>query len=224
MLTNIEAVIFDLDGTLLDSMEVWKNIDIEFLGKREIIPPQDLSRLIEGMSFHETATFFKELFLLTETVEEIQGIWHSMAFDKYKNEIKLKDGAYNFLKILKEKDIKLGIATSNSRELAETCLIALDIIDLFDVIITGDDIEYGKPSPEIYLKAASQMNVAPEKCLIFEDIPNGIQAGINAKMRTCAVYDEFSALLTDEKKELADFYIETFHDILKYVNTNSDDN
>jgi len=220
MLTDIEAVIFDLDGTLLDSMQVWKNIDIDFLGKREITPPPDLSSQIEGMSFHQTATFFKELFLLSESIEEIQGIWHSMAFDKYKNEIKLKDGAFEFLTMLKSKNVKLGIATSNSRELAETCLISLDIIHMFDVIITGNDIEYGKPSPDIYLKAANFMKVAPEKCLIFEDVPNGIQAGINAKMRTCAVYDEFTAILTDKKKELADFYIENFYDILKNIDKN----
>ena len=220
MLTNIEAVIFDLDGTLLDSMQVWKNIDIDFLGKRQLTPPPDLSRQIEGMSFCETAACFKELFSLSESIEEIQDIWHSMAFDKYKNEIKLKEGAYDFLNILKDRNIKLGIATSNSRKLVETCLISLEIIDMFDVIITGNDITNGKPSPDIYLKAADFMKVSPEKCLIFEDVPNGIQAGINANMRTCAVYDDFSAQLTDEKKELADFYIENYFDLLKYVNKN----
>ena len=115
MLTNIDAVIFDLDGTLLDSMQVWKNIDIEFLGEREITPPLDLSRQIEGMSFQETATCFKELFSLPESIDEIQDIWHSMAFDKYKNEVQLKEGAYEFLHILKSRNIKLGIASRPSR-------------------------------------------------------------------------------------------------------------
>lgn len=217
MFTNIDAVIFDLDGTLLDSMQIWKEIDIEFLGERNLIPPSNFSRIIEGMSFQETAACFKQLFSLPESLEEIQFIWHNMAFEKYKNEIKLKDGALHFLNLLIQNNIKLGIATSNSRELVETCLTSLEIIHLFDTIITGNDIENGKPSPDIYLKAASNLKVLPENCLIFEDIPNGIQAGINANMRTCAIYDEFSADLTEEKKDLADYYVDNYHDLLKYL-------
>lgn len=215
MLTDIEAVIFDLDGTLLDSMQVWKDIDVEFLGSRNLAIPSGLSREIEGMSLSETAIRFKELFSLPESAEEIKDIWHSMAFDKYQNEISLKDGAYEFLNMLKDKELKLGIATSNSRELVEPCLSSLDIIGIFDTIITGNDITKGKPAPDIYLKAADRMSVAPEKCLIFEDIPNGILAGIHAGMRTCAVYDDFSAPLTDKKKEMADYYIDNFNELLE---------
>lgn len=217
MFNNIEAVIFDLDGTLLDSMQLWKDIDIEFLGKRNLTPPIDFSRRIEGMSFHETAICFKDHFALTESVDEIKDIWYHMAFDKYKNEIGLKQGALEFILKLKENNIKIGIATSNSRELAHTSLSSLNITHLFDAIITGNDIENGKPSPDIYLKAAESMQVSPEKCLIFEDIPNGIQAGINANMRTCAIYDDFSAHLTAIKKELADYYIEKYEELHQYL-------
>lgn len=215
MLTDIEAVIFDLDGTLLDSMQVWKSIDHEFLGSRNLSVPSDLSAQIEGMSFNETAICFKQMFELPESIDEIKDIWHLMAFEKYQNEIMLKDGAYDFLSILIERNLKIGIATSNSRELAETCLKALDIIDKFDIIVTGNDITKGKPSPDIYLKAASHMNVQPDRCLIFEDVPNGIKAGMNAGMRTCAIYDDFSAPLTLLKKELADFYIDNFNELIE---------
>lgn len=215
MLNNIEAVIFDMDGTLIDSMQLWKNIDKEFLGSRNIEIPSQLGDKIEGMSLNETAVCFKEMFELPESTDEIIDIWHSMAISKYETEINLKDGAYDFLNVLNEKNIKLGIATSNSRKLAEACLSSLDIIDRFDAIITGNDITNGKPSPDIYLKAAKHLNVSPEKCLIFEDIPNGIRAGINAGMKTCAIYDDFSAPLTEIKKELADYYINDFNELIE---------
>ena len=214
MLNNIEAVIFDMDGTLLDSMNVWKDIDTEFMGSRNLTTPEGFYSHIEGKNFHETAVYFKETFSLEESVDEIKDIWHHMAFEKYCNDITLKEGAADFLDRLSAMEIKMGIATSSSRELAEACLTSSGIIDRFGAIITGSDVSKGKPSPEIYLTAADQLGVSPEKCLIFEDVPNGIRAGINAGMKTCAVYDDFSAHLTTVKKELADYYIENFNQII----------
>lgn len=213
MLKNIDACFFDMDGTIIDSMWMWKDIDIEFLGNRGIKLPLDLQQRIEGKSFSETACFFKEEFKLTETVDEIKSIWNSMAMDKYRNEVPLKKGVLDFLKYLKKNNIRTGIATSNSYELARCGLDSLNITDYFDTIITSCFVGVGKPAPDIYLKCASDCKVSPDRCLVFEDIPVGILAGHNAGMKVCAVYDDYSMDVDDIKRKEADYYINNFTEV-----------
>lgn len=219
ILDNFDAIIFDLDGTLVDSMWLWKDIDIEYLSRFGIAYNEKLQSEIEGKSFTETAIYFKENFGITDTIEKIKNDWNEMAYLKYKEQVSLKTGALEFLKLLKEKRKKLGIATSNSTQLTEVCLNSLNISSLFDVVITGSDIKTGKPAPDIYLENAKRLKVLPERCLVFEDIPVGIMAGKNAGMKTCAVADEYSRDLTDEKLELSDYSIIDYKDFInKYTN------
>lgn len=212
---NIKGVIFDMDGTLIDSMHIWADIDAEFIIKMKVMPPENMKSEIEGKSMAETASYFKEKFNLPESVEEIVQSWNEMAMYKYSHEIKLKEGALEFLNNLKDKKIKLGIATSNSRTLACACLENLKIKDLFDAIITGDEVTHGKPDPEIYLLAAEEMKVFPSDCLIFEDVVMGINAGIAAGMKTCAIYDKWNEPNEERKKEIADYYIKSFVELQK---------
>lgn len=214
MLENIKAVIFDLDGTLVDSMGIWKQIDIEYLAKYNIALPDDLQSSIEGMSFTETANYFKERFQIPEEIHEIKATWNEMTYKKYKNEVPLKEGTREFLNMLKSRDIKMGIATSNSRELVEVVIKSLQIDSFFDAIHTSCEVEKGKPSPDIYLLVSEKLGVAPTECLVFEDVPQGIMAGKNAGMKVCAVDDEYSRALEEEKRKLADYFIESFQELL----------
>ena len=97
-LKNKKAVLFDLDGTLVDSMWMWPQIDVEFLGRFGYDCPGDLERAVEGMSFSETAAYFKERFSLPMTLEEIKECWSQMAMDKYRTQVPLKPGALEFLR------------------------------------------------------------------------------------------------------------------------------
>lgn len=215
MLENINAVLFDLDGTLVDSMWVWKDIDVEFLSDYGIELPNDLQSDIEGMSFTETAMYFKNRFGFKESVDDIKRIWNDMAYERYTKIIPMKEGALEFLNYLKAKGIKTGIATSNSRELVTGMLHAKNINDLFDIIKTSCDVNAGKPAPDIYLRSAEELNVSPKNCLVFEDIPMGILAGKNANMRVCSVYDDYSKNQDSKKRALADYYINTFNEVLE---------
>lgn len=213
MLKDIEAVLFDLDGTLVDSMWIWKDIDIEYLGRFGITLPDDLQSCIEGMSFTETAVYMKERFAIPDSIEVMKEQWNQMAWQKYTQEVPLKKGALEFLEYCRSHHIKLGIATSNSKELVTAVLDALHIQNYFDCVVTGCEVNKGKPAPDIYLKAASKCNVLPEKCLVFEDIIAGITAGKTAGMRVCAVEDAYSISMQHEKEVLADYTIKNYFDI-----------
>lgn len=212
---NIQAVIFDLDGTLVDSMWTWYEVDVDFLGQFGASVPEDLQDELEGMSFTETARYFKKRFpFLPYSVEQLKDIWNRMAYDIYANRVPLKPGVREYLIYLKEKGIKTGVATSNSKELVTVVLKNLKVDQYFDSIRTACEVEKGKPAPDIYLLVAKDLDVKPEECLIFEDVPAGIMAGANAGMRTCAVADQSSVYLMEEKKRLADAYIEDYFELL----------
>lgn len=214
MLNDIKAVLFDLDGTLVESMSMWGDIDVDYLKKFHIPVPEGLQKAIEGLSMYQTAVYFKDNFAIEDSLEEIMDEWNRMAYEKYTTEIPLKPGARAFLNGLKDKNIPCGIATSNSRILTEAILKSHQVENYFSVMVTGDEITNGKPDPEVYLEAAKKMGVAPEHCLVFEDIPFGIIAGKRAGMTVCAVEDAYSMKDMEEKIRLADFYIKSYEELL----------
>lgn len=214
MLKDIKAVIFDMDGTLVDSMWVWAAVDEEYMKKYGLKEPDNFHEEMEGMSFEEVAAYFLRIFpVIPLTLEELKDDWHRMTAKKYKEEVALKAGAQNFLGMLRKRGIRTGIATSNSRELAEMVLEARGVREQFDCVLTSDEAKVGKPAPDVYLKAADILNVHPKDCLVFEDVPKGILAGKNAGMKVCAVYDEASKGQEEKKRKLADYYIRSFEDI-----------
>lgn len=214
LLKDRKAVLFDLDGTLVDSMWVWRNIDIDFLSAIGQELPADLQKCIEGMSFTETAEYFKKRFSIDDDVEDIKKKWNQMAYDKYTSEVKLKKGAKEFLARLKSDGIRIGIASSNSVTLIEGALKAEGVLEYFDAITTGCEAGAGKPAPDIYLLAAKKVGIAPSECLVFEDIPMGIMAGNSAGMTTVAVEDDYSHGMRKEKERLAKYFIEDYTEIV----------
>lgn len=210
-----KAVIFDLDGTLVDSMWMWRRIDEEYLGRFGLAVPEGLQRSIEGMSFHETSVYFKERFGLPDSLEQIKADWNRMAFLHYQKDVRLKDGAAEFLAELQKRGIRTGIATSNSRELLETVLEALKLRDGFTSIHTSCEVARGKPAPDIYLHVAQALGCKPEECLVFEDILPGVQAGKAAGMTVCGVADDYSKDMRWRVRQETDDYIFSFRELLR---------
>lgn len=215
MLDKVRAVLFDLDGTLVDSMWMWKDIDIEYLGKRGLALPDGLQKDIEGMSLTETATYFKNRFRLPDSLDEIKEEWMDMARDKYCRQVPLKPGAKEFLMLLRSRKISTGIASANGIELVHAVLRANGVDQYLDSVHTCCEVKRGKPHPDIYLLVAEELQVKPEECLVFEDIPMGILAGKRAGMRTCAVEDAFSRNQIEQKRQLADYYIQDYYDVIR---------
>lgn len=214
MIKNIKACIFDLDGTLVDSMWMWPEIDKEYLGRFGIEYYDNLKNEIDGISFHETAVYFKNKFGISDSIEKICKDWEDMAYDKYKYEVKEKRGCQKFLEQLKSKGIKMGIATSNNRSMVDVVLESLGMKNFFEVITTSDEVKKGKPAPDVYLTTAKLLNVEPKHCLVFEDVVAGIIAGKSAGMKVCAVEDDFTREVRQRKKELSDYYIDDYSELL----------
>lgn len=139
--------------------------------------------------------------------------WSIMAIDYYKSKIPLKKGVKEFICFLKNNNIKIGIGTSNSKELAIEVLKTHDILDYFDIIRTSCEVNKGKPNPDIFLKVAEDLGVNANECLVFEDTYAGVLAGKRAGMKVFAIADEVSFPYKEEIIGLADKYIEDFVDI-----------
>lgn len=212
-LAGKKAFLFDLDGTLVDSMWMWGAIDVEYLGKFGLTCPPDLQKAIEGMSFSETAAYFKKRFALEASLEEIKADWVSMSIEKYRSQVPSKPGTEAFLSWAAKQNIKMAVCTSNGREMVDAVLSSLNLARYFDCIITGCEVAAGKPSPDIYLEAARRMKVSPEECAVFEDVPAGILAGKRAGMEVFAVEDEYSLGMEEEKRALSDFYIRDYREL-----------
>jgi len=214
MLKDIDAVIFDLDGTMVDSMWIWEAIDEEYLAEKNCDMPSDLQKCVEGLSFYQVAVYFKDRFNIEDDLDTIMNKWNEMALIKYRDVIKPKPYIIEFLELLKSRNIKVGVATSNSRVLTEAVLNANDMMKYVDAMQTGCNELPGKPEPDIYLYVAKQLNCDPKRCLVFEDLTIGITAGLRAGMKTCAIKDDYSFDQWEEKVALADYNIVDYGDIL----------
>ncbi len=189
---NYSAVIFDLDGTIVDSMWVWQDIDKEYLTRLGIPIPTSLNKEIEGMSTTEVAEYFREKLGVKDSIEEIKSEWINLAEDYYANKIMLKPSVKDFIKKLEEMGIKIGLATSNFRKLAMLTLESHGLLGSFQAIRTSGEVGKGKPEPDVYLKVAEDLNVSADKCLVFEDTLSGVDAGLRAGMEVYSVYDKES--------------------------------
>ena len=214
MLEGIKGIIFDLDGTMVDSMWMWRGIDEEFMAARGFTMTDDLELAIEGMSFRETAEYFVRTYPLTESVEELMDILVQMAIDKYEHDVPVKPGLMHLLQEMKARGIRMGIATSNARVLLDAVANAHGFYDYMDGVLTANEVKRGKPAPDVFLAVAEKIGIAPQDCLVFEDIPQGIRAGLAADMKVCAVDDEYSRAQEPEKRALAHYYIDSYEQVL----------
>jgi HAD superfamily hydrolase (TIGR01509 family) len=213
MIEKIKGAIFDLDGTLLDSMWVWTEIDKRFLGDRNLEVPFDYLEAIAPLGARKAAEYTIERFGLNEKVEDIMGEWFDMAMGAYENEVVCKPYAIEYLNYLKDKNIKLGVATSSDRKLIIPALTRNGIIDMFDTIVTVDQVERGKGFPDIYEKAAKDMGLSSDQCVVYEDILAGIKGAKMGGFMTIGVYEDHSTYEHPEMKKLADRFIMNFKEL-----------
>lgn len=211
LVDNSKAIIFDLDGTLIDSMNVWSDIDKEFFKMHDLPFEEDYQKEIGHKGLKEIAAYTKSRYNLKESEDEIVSIWLSMAKEAYACKIPLKEGVKSFLDYLKSKNIKMGIATSNSLELTESVLNHHDIYKYFSKVVTVNELKTNKGSPDIYLHISNSFGFSPSECIVFEDLLAGIKTAKKAGYKVVAIKEKASLDKEKEIRETADLYISNYN-------------
>lgn len=212
---DFRCAVFDLDGTLLDSMNVWKKVDYDFLGMFGLEVPGDYCEMISAMSFPKAAEYTIERFSLSLTPPEVMDIWNRLVGEEFANNVRLKSGAFEYLHYLKEKGIKLGVATASRREHFEAALKNNGVYHLFDAFVTVDEVERGKGFPDIYLEACRRLGANPDDSVVFEDIVEGIKGAKDGGFYVDAVREDSYNDKTGKIKALCDKYINDFFELLE---------
>ncbi len=183
------AVIFDLDGVLADSEPWWNQIDAKLLAEYGVSYRGEYHRNVLGVSYRLAVEFYKNAFHISASVEELMRRRGEIATDFFANRVGLFPSAKTTLEQLREMKLPLAVATSSVSASARPLLDRTGIRSLFSVVITGDEVQQGKPHPDIYLRAAKKLGISPEACLVIEDSLAGIAAGKAANMRVAAIPD-----------------------------------
>ena len=211
---NFAAALFDMDGTILDSMGVWADVDRHFFESRGMEVPEDYAHSISGLSFRQTAVYTKERFNLPESVDEILDEWNRMCEDEYVNRVLLKKNAAEYLMKLKGMGVKLAVATALPERLFRPALERNGVYHLFDAYASTDEAGERKSTGRVYLLAAERLGVNSKDCCVFEDILDGIHGAKRAGMKAVLVKDDASIKTRKESLEIADAYLEAYADWL----------
>ena len=209
----IKGMIFDADGTLLDSMPIWDDLGARYLKGIGIEAEPGLSEILFCMSLEESAAYMKRTYGLSQTEEEIRNGVLAKLDDFYVNEVQAKPGVSEFLRTLHERKVPMMIATSSSRHHIEAAMRRLGFLDYFAGIITCEEVGSGKSRPDIYLKCAEAIGLPPEEVCVVEDVIHAVRTANAAGFPTAGVYDAASAEDTEDMKKECSIYL---HDLTDY--------
>ena len=210
----MKGAIFDVDGTLLDSMTVWYNITNRFFIRHGLELPDEKAAAYKEMTLEESLPQINEEFNIGMTNEQIMQEFKEMIAEEYANHILLKPGADAYLKKLHDAGIKTAVATSGYEGLCKSAFRRLGIIDYIDEYAFSSEVGCNKGQPDVYLLAAKRLGLQPEDCTVFEDIVLGLGSAKKAGFTACAVYDPTNAGETEILKQLSDQYITDWNELL----------
>ena len=184
--TVIEAVVFDLDGVLLASEEVWDEVREEYVRERGGRYDEEIQRAMMGMSSTEWSRYLHETAGVPDEPETINEDVVRRMLDAYLTHLPLIDGAVDAVKRLAT-NYPLGLASSSNREIIDTVLDVAGIADCFKATVSSEEVAQGKPAPDVYLEAARRLGVDPTRCAAIEDSHGGIRSAKAAGMRVIAI-------------------------------------
>lgn len=214
----VKGVIFDLDGTLIDSMSIWNTIDTAFLKENGIDnPPEDISDIVRKMTVDESSEYFITRFGLKCTKEYVIKRIEELVKIQYEEKIAMKPFVTELLDYLDSIEMPYGVATATYKSLAEAVLRRLGIFERLSFLLTDEEFPVGKTSPDIFLRGAELMGLNPEGVLVIEDSLHCIETAAKAGFVTMGVYDEVSAPLRQKIEKTADYYVDSLESAAEII-------
>ena len=203
--------IFDMDGTLIDSMGFWKNLGREYLAKNGITDDvEEVLGKIKPMTMTESAQLFCDEFHLKKTAESIAREMNDAMDTHYREDIPLKKGAEKYLKHLFDSGVKMCVASATDLKLMEVCLSRLGVAKYFEFLLSCEEVGAGKNHPDVYFEAARRLESRPEDIAVYEDAAYAIKTAVEAGFYTIAVHDssnhnQWEELKTMTKEAIYDY-------------------
>ncbi|MBE7046194.1 MAG: HAD family phosphatase [Ruminococcaceae bacterium] len=214
----IKGAIFDMDGTIIDSMFIWDTIAEDYLLSLGIEPKENLGETFKTFTLEQSAEYYRKNYGVTLTVSEIKDGINSMVEDIYRKKVTLKDGAGDFLERLSASGVKMCIATVTDRYIAEKVLSRLGVDKYFSDIFVCSEVGFNKESPEIYRYALKHLGTKKEETVVFEDVAHALKTAKEDGFVTVGVFDVHEK--NQEKlKMMSDYYIESYSDFEKFWNS-----
>ncbi len=200
--------IFDMDGTLVDSMVYWKALAGEYLQKKGItVLPLDLLERIKPMTMSESAAYFLREFGLAGTPESVAEEMNRMMDWHYRKDIPLKTGVQEYLRILHSRGARMCVASATAKPLMEACLRRLGVLDYFDFLLSCEEVGAGKQQPTIYFACADRWNTQPKHIAVYEDAFYAAQTAKDAGFYTIGIWDASAEESWTALKEMCDEHI-----------------
>ena len=206
--------IFDMDGTLIDSNGIWKDVDTAFLAKRGLPYTKEYYEGVAHTIFPLAAKFTKEFCRLPESEEAIMAEWMDMAGDLYGTSVPVKPGVRAYLEKLRASGERMIVVTSAVPIHCRTALTHLALMPYFERIIFAHDLQLEKKDPQLWRLTAELMGVAPEDCTLYDDSVEACRGASAAGMRTVGVYDPYFAATEPEMRAVCDRYIRSFEELI----------
>ncbi len=214
---SIKGAIFDLDGTLLDSMSIWRNMAVDYLRSQNVEPREDLFDAVRVMSLADTAVYFREEYGIMKTGKQMMAEINANVEHFYNNVAQKKEFVIDLLDILKERGVKMCVATATDRHLVEPAMRRNGLDKYIDKIFTCTEAGAGKDAPDIFFTALEYLGTAKEETYVFEDSLFAIKSAKKAGFPIIGVYDRFSDYQIEEVKEMSDIFINGFDELIKIL-------
>jgi len=206
--------VFDLDGTLLDSNGIWREVDEAFVARHGLKLTEEYNKFVSHAIFPVAARFTKEYYHLPETEEEIMDIWRSLARNAYAQELPLKPNVRAYLEQCAGRNEKMVLYTSSEPSLCRAALERHGIADYFEELFFAQELRLEKKHPASFWALSKQMGELPEGCILFDDSPVACASAKEAGWQVIGVYDAFFAGYIEKMKEICDRYLSDFGELL----------